>query len=313
MVEELAVGFAFETFFKAELGAGYLSDIELLGVFEGSAQRNQKVLYGLAIFITLTDWLIQVCNGDTYECLSILFLTYVYLNQLWNTMSHPSLSPHCNTPVQPRNETRNFVVFPLFRRAQINKRNSFLQTSKRINIILTLKTSIIIKTIIVFFVNCYVWRPMTFLWRRRWFIWNIENNEKYLSPPVNLNTFLTIILFIGTERLRQVPVFYVCTISPLSPPTPLFRSYRSAICNSERSHWMGMPWITNGGPEWARKRTLGEREGRSCKHRIEDLSTWPRSGAVRLTLLLLRRKPSMVPHFSAADCYPKGGIKLGYR
>jgi len=55
VVEELAVGFAFETFFKAELGAGYLSDIELLGVFEGSAQRNQKVLYGLAIFITLTD------------------------------------------------------------------------------------------------------------------------------------------------------------------------------------------------------------------------------------------------------------------
>jgi len=32
---------------------------------------------------------------------------------------------------------------------------------------------------------------------------------------------------------------------------------------------MGMPRITNGGPERARKRTLGEREGRSCKHRIQ--------------------------------------------
>jgi len=31
---------------------------------------------------------------------------------------------------------------------------------------------------------------------------------------------------------------------------------------------MGMARITNGGPERARKRTLGEREGRSCKHRI---------------------------------------------
>jgi len=30
-----------------------------------------------------------------------------------------------------------------------------------------------------------------------------------------------------------------------------------------------MPRITNGGPERARKQTLGEREGRSCKHRIE--------------------------------------------
>ena len=30
-----------------------------------------------------------------------------------------------------------------------------------------------------------------------------------------------------------------------------------------------MPRITNGGPERARKRTLGEREGRSCKHRIK--------------------------------------------
>ena len=32
---------------------------------------------------------------------------------------------------------------------------------------------------------------------------------------------------------------------------------------------MGMPRIANGGPERARKRTLGEREGRSCKHRVK--------------------------------------------
>jgi len=62
-------------------------------------------------------------------------------------------------------------------------------------------------------------------------------------------------------RLLFNHIFYsVCTISPLSSPTLFFRSFRSAICNPERSHWMGMPRITNGGPERARKRTLGERE-----------------------------------------------------
>jgi len=51
--------------------------------------------------------------------------------------------------------------------------------------------------------------------------------------------------------------------SPLSrPQTPLFRSFRTAICNPERSQWMGMPRITNGGPERARKRTLWERKDR---------------------------------------------------
>jgi len=58
--------------------------------------------------------------------------------------------------------------------------------------------------------------------------------------------------------------------SPFSlPQTPVFCSFRSAICNPERSHWMGMPRITNGGPERAGKQGLGEREGRSCKHRID--------------------------------------------
>ena len=55
------------------------------------------------------------------------------------------------------------------------------------------------------------------------------------------------------------------------PQTTLFRSFRFAICNPERSHWMRTPRITNGGPERARKRTLGEREGRSCKHRIRKM------------------------------------------
>ena len=57
--------------------------------------------------------------------------------------------------------------------------------------------------------------------------------------------------------------------SPFSlPQTLFFRSFRSAICNPERSHWMGVPRITNGGSERAREQTLGEREGRSCQRRI---------------------------------------------
>jgi len=49
--------------------------------------------------------------------------------------------------------------------------------------------------------------------------------------------------------------------SPLSfPQTPFFfRSLRSTICNPKRSRWMGMPRISNGGPERARKRSVGER------------------------------------------------------
>jgi len=33
---------------------------------------------------------------------------------------------------------------------------------------------------------------------------------------------------------------------PLSPQTPFFL-LKNAICNSKRSHWIGMPWFTNGG------------------------------------------------------------------
>ena len=53
---------------------------------------------------------------------------------------------------------------------------------------------------------------------------------------------------------------------PLSPPnSDFFRSFRSAVWNPERSHWMGMPQMTNGGPERARKQSLGEREGESVQ------------------------------------------------
>ena len=64
---------------------------------------------------------------------------------------------------------------------------------------------------------------------------------------------------------------------PSLSPNSVFRSFRSANCNTERSHWMGMPRITNTGSERARKRSLGEREGRSYKHRMErffDISSW---------------------------------------
>jgi len=63
-------------------------------------------------------------------------------------------------------------------------------------------------------------------------------------------------------------VFRVCTISPLSPPPKLRFFARPAICNAERSRWMGIPRIKDGGPERARKRSLGEKERKSCKPRI---------------------------------------------
>jgi len=66
-------------------------------------------------------------------------------------------------------------------------------------------------------------------------------------------------------------VLCVCTISPLSlPQSPFSRSLRSNICNLGHPHPMRTLRITNGGPERAKKQSLGEREGRSCKHRIAD-------------------------------------------
>jgi len=78
------------------------------------------------------------------------------------------------------------------------------------------------------------------------------------------------------DAMKMFSLFWGCTISSLSlPQTPFFRSLRCAICNPKSSHWMGMPWITNGGPKRARKRSVREREGRSCKHRIETKQRFP--------------------------------------
>jgi len=88
--------------------------------------------------------------------------------------------------------------------------------------------------------------------------------EKILSISLKLNFTPNTLGCFGLS-----PMYSMFARSPLSvPQTPFFRSFRSTICNPERSHWMGMPRITNGGPERARKRTLGQREGRSCKRRI---------------------------------------------
>jgi len=75
----------------------------------------------------------------------------------------------------------------------------------------------------------------------------------------------------------------------LSLPRTLFlRSFRSAICNPERSHWLGMPRITNGGPERARRRSLGERED-SCKHRVGSLRE-SRAGGNRFVKVVESRR-----------------------
>ena len=70
---------------------------------------------------------------------------------------------------------------------------------------------------------------------------------------------------------KELAVYSVCT-TPLSfPQTPFSRSLSSTICNPEHPHPMRMLWITNGEPERAIKRSLGKREGRSCKHKIAVL------------------------------------------
>jgi len=100
----------------------------------------------------------------------------------------------------------------------------------------------------------------------------------------------------GTKGDPSNPILFAR--SPLSLPlTPLFRSFRSVICNPGRSHWMGMPQITNGGPERARKRTLGERERGDrantelCRHVRENQTSSNRRDRLILThtCLPLRR------------------------
>ena len=64
--------------------------------------------------------------------------------------------------------------------------------------------------------------------------------------------------------------YSVSARSPLSlPQSPFSRSLRSTICDPGHPHPMRTLRITNGGPERAKKRSLGEREGKSCKHRMK--------------------------------------------
>ena len=84
-------------------------------------------------------------------------------------------------------------------------------------------------------------------------------------------------VFSGTIPLDLwcIDEFCFCTISPFSPLNSVFfaRSGPPFAIQSVLIHLiraMVMPRITNGGPERAGKHTLGEREGRSCKHRIVD-------------------------------------------
>jgi len=118
-------------------------------------------------------------------------------------------------------------------------------------------------------------------------------------------------------NIIQNIVFCVCTISLLSPKLGSFLSFRSTISNPERSHWIGTPRITNGGPERARKQTLEEREGRSCKHRLSrDDAVISRK--IKCFSKLLRMYsflscwywiPSQVDKFSFAEksCFKKHG------
>jgi len=88
----------------------------------------------------------------------------------------------------------------------------------------------------------------------------IELAKKYWNYPCDLG-WLTVkeadynqnaVITRNKQILNKAAQFCVC-ISALSPPNSVFfRSFRSAICNPERSHWMGMPRITD----------LSERENR---------------------------------------------------
>ena len=57
-----------------------------------------------------------------------------------------------------------------------------------------------------------------------------------------LLTIVSIAISTFFSRKCGKVTYSVFARSPLSlPQTPFFRQYRSAICNPERSHWMGMP------------------------------------------------------------------------
>ena len=66
------------------------------------------------------------------------------------------------------------------------------------------------------------------------------------------------VLVTNRAETLHLDQFWVCSISPpLSPKLRFFPSLRSAICNPEPSHWIGMPRLTNGGPERSEKRGFG--------------------------------------------------------
>jgi len=66
---------------------------------------------------------------------------------------------------------------------------------------------------------------------------------------------------------------------------------------------MGMPGITNGGPERARKWTLGEREGRSCKHRIKGAVNSKTYIFPEITLKLFLMISVFLPSRKLSDFY----------
>jgi len=86
--------------------------------------------------------------------------------------------------------------------------------------------------------------------------------KRYFTKVALALFFLRCLRLQTLQEARTIllpPILYSAFArSPHSLPLTLFfRSFRSAICNPERSHWMGMPRITNGEREngvWGRER-----------------------------------------------------------
>jgi len=80
---------------------------------------------------------------------------------------------------------------------------------------------------------------------------------------------------------EKIATSFLCLHNPpLSLPQSTFsRSLRSTICNPGHPHPMRTLWITSGGPERAKKRSLAESE-RCCSHRYGNKNIWRRSSWV---------------------------------
>ena len=110
----------------------------------------------------------------------------------------------------------------------------------------------------------------TFSWRSG----NVFVPDDWKKERTNLTAC---VLYLSCSSLVQPSEFRVCTISPPPPPTQFFRSFRSAISiRSVLIGWWCPGFQIYGGPERARTRSLWQREGRSCKHRLlwAELSTY---------------------------------------